>query len=161
MLYILHGRDDFSRREELSRIKAARDSDGMLSSNTDVLDGRVVTLEQLTGICDTVPFLAGQRLVVVEGLLGRFEVSDRSRRGGARPKRGPAPELERWLAMAEYVLRLPASTTLVLIDDGFGETASPGAAGPGEVSVPTAEPCLCERAPFLGGCCCWPRVVRL
>ena len=117
MLYILHGRDDFSRREELSRIKASLDSDGMLSSNTDVLDGRGVTLEQLTGICDTVPFLASHRLVVVEGLLGRFEVSDRSRRGGARPKRGPGPELERWLALTEYVPRLPASTTLVLIDD--------------------------------------------
>jgi DNA polymerase-3 subunit delta len=117
MLYILHGRDDFSRREELGRIKASRDSDGMLSSNTDVLDGRGVTLEQLTAICDTIPFLASHRLVVVEGLLGRFEVSDRSRRGGARPKRGPAPELERWLAMAEYVPRLPASTTLVFIDD--------------------------------------------
>jgi DNA polymerase-3 subunit delta len=117
MLYILHGRDDFSRREELSRIKASLDSDGMLSSNTDVLDGRGVTLEQLTGICDTVPFLASHRLVVVEGLLGCFEVSDRSRRGGARPKRGPGPELERWLALTEYVPRLPASTTLVLIDD--------------------------------------------
>jgi DNA polymerase-3 subunit delta len=89
----------------------------MLSSNTDVLDGRGVTLEQLTGICDTVPFLASHRLVVVEGLLGRFEVSDRSRRGGARPKRGPGPELERWLALAEYVPRLPASTILVLLDD--------------------------------------------
>jgi len=117
MLYIFFGRDDFSRREELSRIKAPLDNDGMLSSNTDVLEGRGVTLEQLTTICDTVPFLASHRLVVVEGLLGRFESSDRPRRGGGRPRRGPAPELESWLALAEYVQRLPASTTLVLLDD--------------------------------------------
>ena len=117
MLYVLHGRDDFSRREELGRIKASLDSDNMLSSNTDVLDGREVTLEQLTAICDTVPFLAGHRLVVVEGLLGRFDPPDRPRRGGGRQRRGPGPELERWLGLEEYVQRLPATTALVLLDD--------------------------------------------
>ena len=116
MLYILHGRDDFSRREELSRIRAALDTDGMLASNTDVLDGRAVTPEQLTAVCDTVPFLASNRLVVVEGLLARFDPPDRAHRGG-RPRRGPGPELERWLGLAEYVQRLPDSTTLVLLDD--------------------------------------------
>jgi len=117
MLYILHGRDDFSRREELGRIKASLDPDGMLATNTDVLDGREVTLEQLTAICDTVPFLASHRLVVVEGLVGRFEPPDRPRRGGSRPRRGPGPDLERWLSLAEYVQRLPASTTLIFLDD--------------------------------------------
>jgi DNA polymerase-3 subunit delta len=116
MLYILHGRDDFSRREELGRIKASLDSDGMLTTNTDALDGREVTLEQLTAICGTIPFLGSHRLVVVEGLLGRFE-SDRPRRGGARPRRGPGADLERWLALAEAVQVLPASTTLVFLDD--------------------------------------------
>jgi len=117
MLYILHGRDDFSRREELGHIRAALDADGMLASNTDVLDGRVVTPDQLTAICDTVPFLASHRLVMVEGLLGRFDPPDRLHRGGGRPRRGPAPELERWLGLAEYVQHLPDSTTLVLLDD--------------------------------------------
>ena len=117
MLYILHGRDDFSRREELGRIKASLDPDGMLSTNTDVLDGREVTLEQLTAICNTVPFLGSHRLVVVEGLLGRFEPPDRPRRGGSRPRRGPGPELEHWRTLAECVQGLPTSTTLVFLDD--------------------------------------------
>src|SRR4030042_2180072 len=70
MLYILHGRDDVSRREELGRIKASLDPDGMLATNIDVLDGREVTLEQLTAICGTIPLLARHRLVVAEGLPG-------------------------------------------------------------------------------------------
>jgi len=117
MLYILHGRDDFSRREELRRIRAALDTDGMLASNTDVLDGRAVTPDQLAAVCNTVPFLASHRLVVVEGLLIRFDSPDRPHRGGGRPRRGPGPELESWLGLSEYVQRLPESTTLVLLDD--------------------------------------------
>jgi len=126
MLYVLYGSDDFSLQEELARIKAELDSDDMLSSNTDVLDGREVMPEQVMAICDTVPFLSAHRLVVVEGLLRRFSPPERSRRGpsaarGARRARSEGLELERWLALADYVGRLPETTTLVLID---GELAA-------------------------------------
>ncbi len=53
MLYVLDGRDDFSLREELARIKGELDSGDMLSSNTEVLDGREVSPEQLMAICDS------------------------------------------------------------------------------------------------------------
>jgi len=116
MLYVLYGRDDFSLREELARIKGKLDSDGMLSSNTDVLDGREVSPEQLMAICDTIPFLSAHRLVVVEGLLKRFDRPERPRRG-ARAGRGPSAEaLERWLGLADYAQRMPETTTLVLVD---------------------------------------------
>ncbi|MGQ9573243.1 MAG: DNA polymerase III subunit delta [Dehalococcoidia bacterium] len=117
MLYVLYGSDDFSQREELARIKGELDSDGMLSSSTDVLDGREVSPEQLMAICDTIPFLSAHRLVVVEGLLKRFDPPERPRRG-ARPARGPSAEaLERWLALAEHAQRMPATTTLILVDE--------------------------------------------
>ncbi len=116
MLYVLYGRDDFSLREELARIKGELDSDGMLSSNTDVLDGREVSPEQLMTICDTLPFLSAHRLVVVEGLLKRFDRPERPRRG-ARGARGERMEaLERWLGLADYAQRMPNTTTLVLVD---------------------------------------------
>jgi len=130
MLYVLYGSDEFSRGEELARIKAGLDSDGMLSSNTDVLDGREATPEQVMAICDTVPFLSAHRLVVVEGLLRRFNPPERPRRGpsGARPARRArsegGQELERWLALANYLGRLPETTTLVLVD---GELAAENA----------------------------------
>jgi len=117
MLYVLHGRDDFSLREELARIKGELDSDGMLSSNTDVLDGREVSPEQLMVICDTMPFLSAHRLVVVEGLLKRFDRPERPRRGARGARGGSTEALERWRGLAEYAQRMPGTTTLVLVDE--------------------------------------------
>ncbi len=117
MLYVLYGRDDFSLREELARIKGELDSDGMLSSNTDVLDGREVSPEQLMVICDTMPFLSAHRLVVVEGLLKRFERPERPRRGARGARGGSAEALERWRGLADYAQRMSDTTTLVLVDE--------------------------------------------
>ncbi|MGD0205700.1 MAG: DNA polymerase III subunit delta [Dehalococcoidia bacterium] len=117
MLYVLYGGDDFSLREELAHIKGELDSDGMLSTNTDVLDGREVSPEQLMAICDTMPFLSAHRLVVVEGLLKRFDRPERPRRG-ARAARGASTEaLERWRGLADHTQRMPDTTTLVLVDE--------------------------------------------
>jgi DNA polymerase-3 subunit delta len=68
-------------------------------------------------ICDTMPFLSAHRLVVVEGLLKRFDRPERPRRG-ARAARGESTEaLERWLGLADYAQRMPDTTTLILVDD--------------------------------------------
>jgi DNA polymerase III delta subunit len=73
MLYIYHGEDEFSLREELATLKAELDADGMLASNTSVLDGRQLQPGDLLAPSSTVPFLGSHRLVVAEGLLSRFE----------------------------------------------------------------------------------------
>lgn len=125
MLYVLYGRDDFSLREELARIKGELDSDGMLSSNTDVLDGREVSPEQLMAICDTMPFLSAHRLVVVEGLLKRFDPPERPRRGARGARGGSAEALERWQGLAEYVQRMPDTTTLVVVDEELSAQNNP------------------------------------
>jgi DNA polymerase-3 subunit delta len=117
MLYVLYGRDDFSLREELARIKGELDSDGMLSTNTEVLDGREASPEQVMAICDTMPFLSAHRLVVVEGLLKRFDSPERPRRGARAAGRESTEALERWLALAEYAQRMPSTATLVLVDE--------------------------------------------
>ena len=116
MLYVLYGRDDFSLREELARIKGELGSDDMLSSNTEVLDGREVSPEQVMAICDTIPFLSAHRLVVVEGLLKRFDPPKQLRRGARAARGGSAEALERWRGLADYVQRMPETTTLVLVD---------------------------------------------
>ena len=99
MLYILFGADDFSLREELVKIKESLGDGDSLASNTTVFEGHRLGLNQLMATCLAMPFLGSHRLIIVEGLLGRFE------EGG-----------EAWLALKEQVASMPQTTVLVLVD---------------------------------------------
>jgi len=114
MIHLLHGEDDFSLREELATLRSQLDVDGMLASNTSPLDGRTLKPGDLMGVCATVPFLGNQRLVVVEGLLGRFE-SQRSS-GKRREGRGSRESIEPWKGLAAALAEMPESTVLVFVD---------------------------------------------
>lgn len=109
MLHILYGEDDFSLREALAEIKRALGDDELLATNTTVFEGQSISPEQLTSACDTVPFLAPRRLIIVEGLLSIFE----PRSGG---KRSSKLNDSGWTSLKDYVRRMPESTVLVLID---------------------------------------------
>jgi DNA polymerase-3 subunit delta len=72
-----------------------------------------VTVEQLRAACETMPFLAEKRLVIIEGLLARFEPKGRpARKKTARP----SPQEEAYKPLAEAIKKLPPFTELVLID---------------------------------------------
>ena len=109
LIYGLYGGDDFSMKEALDGIKEGLGDKEMVATNTTVFQGKDITPEQLISTCDTVPFLAPKRLVIVEGLLSLFEYTDRG-------KRPPRPKSSGWSVLAEYVGRMPESTVLVLID---------------------------------------------
>jgi DNA polymerase-3 subunit delta len=117
LLYVLHGEDDFSIRQALVRIKKKMGDEAALATNTAVLDGRRVTLEQLRQACDTVPFLAEGRLVIIEGLLERFEAGGKPR---GRKARTGAPDSE-VDSFAGYFNQVPAFTTVVLTDGKVSE----------------------------------------
>ena len=89
MLYILFGEDDFTLHQWLEKIQSGLGDMTALATNTTVFEGRQVTLDQLKNACETVPFLGDKRLVIIEGLLGRFEPPEKSRK-----KVKPSPELE-------------------------------------------------------------------
>lgn len=121
MLHILIGEDDYSARQALEEIKKSIGDPSALMTNTTVLDGKQVTPEQLRAACETVPFLADKRLVIVEGLLERFEPKGKT--GKKKSSRQPAaPEEHR--SIAEGMKRLPPFTELVLLDGGV-KTANP------------------------------------
>lgn len=114
LLYILLGEDDFSLTRSLEEIKRGMGDQALLAANTTALDGQQVTLDQLRTVCETVPFLAEKRLVIIQGLLGRFEPQGKPRR---RKKIAPLTEKENeYKSFAAYLANLPDSTALVLID---------------------------------------------
>ncbi|MFB0559575.1 MAG: DNA polymerase III subunit delta [Dehalococcoidales bacterium] len=118
MLYILSGQDDFSLRQSLEGIKRNLGDQTMLATNTTTLDGQQLTLDQLRTVCETVPFLAEKRLVIVRGLLERFEP-----RGKSGRQKKITPETDRkdeYKSLGAYMGKLPDSVVLVLIEGRIG-----------------------------------------
>ena len=114
MLYILLGEDDFSLTRSLEEIKQGLGDPALLAANTTVLDGQQVTLDQLRTVGETVPFLAEKRLIIIQGLLGRFEPQGKPRR---RRKMVPSTGQEsEYKSFATCLSKLPDSTVLVLLD---------------------------------------------
>jgi DNA polymerase-3 subunit delta len=124
LIRLYYGPDSLSRAEALNELKKSLDGDGMLSANTTVLDGAVVSPEELRNHCNTVPFLASTRLLIVPGLIKRTE---RSRRGRQDPQASEAADtaedreqsdgLPAWRFLREFAEQMPSSTELVLVDD--------------------------------------------
>ncbi len=112
MLYILWGEDEFSRLEALSEIKKGLGDIEMLSANTSLLDGQKLTLNELRACVESMPFLAPRRLVIIKGLLERFEPKDKS----SRLKKSGGTTADDPAAMAECINHMPPSTVLVVTD---------------------------------------------
>lgn len=115
MLHILYGQDGFTLQRAIDEITAGLGDREMIATNTTRLDGRTLTLSELRDNCDASPFLSSHRLVIVDGLLGRFEAREgRPRLRKRAAKAGTA--LGEWERLADYVKQGPATTVLVLID---------------------------------------------
>jgi len=115
VLYILHGNDEFSCSEAVSRLKARSGDPNVADLNTVVLDGTKISIEEITHHCDSIPFLAEHRLVIVEGLLSRF--GPRSRHKSKKDSKTlPAADKQLLEDLLEYLPHLPDFTDLVFVD---------------------------------------------
>ncbi|GBD12869.1 hypothetical protein HRbin24_00885 [bacterium HR24] len=114
-VYIFYGQDTFSLREALAQLREALDTDGSLWANTVSLDGARLRPQELVEACQATPFLGQHRLVVVQGLLGRFQAEGRRR----------AQALGPWQGLADALTQMPPSTHLVLLEEGALEPANP------------------------------------
>ncbi|MFC1931727.1 hypothetical protein ACFLXJ_05975 [Chloroflexota bacterium] len=85
---MLYGEDDFSLHQSLEEIKRDIGDQTTLEANTTVFDGQQVTVDQLSTVCEAMPFLAEKRLVIIQGLLERFE--DRGKFGRQKKMLPPA-----------------------------------------------------------------------
>jgi DNA polymerase-3 subunit delta len=119
MLYILAGPDDFSRAEALCEIKRELGDADMLSSNTNLFDGKKVTPAELAAVAQAMPFLSEKRLIIIEGLLERFS-SDAPKGKPRKNTRASAKQND-----IEYftgiLANLPESTVAVLVDGETGK----------------------------------------
>ncbi len=115
MFYIIHGNDSYRCHQALNEIKAGMGSADIVEVNTTVLDGRRLTTRALMDVCSVVPFMASGRLVIVEGLLKRFQPGERQNRSnGGNEEVGPA--LKEWQGIVEYIKTMPQTTVLVIFD---------------------------------------------
>lgn len=111
--YILHGQEALSRTETLDRLQARLGPPELVALNTTVLDGAEVSLAALQNACNTIPFMAQRRLVIVRGLLTRLVT---------RPKgKGKRSDLADWQkryleGLSAYLPHLPDTTRLVFVE---------------------------------------------
>jgi DNA polymerase III subunit delta len=112
VLYILWGEDEFSQQEKLREIKAGLGEDSMLSSNTNTFEGQKLTVEELGAVAGAIPFLSARRLVIIHGLLERFESSPQT----SPAKKTPSNRAEESQKFADCLKALPESSLVVMID---------------------------------------------
>lgn len=138
MFYLLHGNDEFTCREQLKKLRNLED----YGYNSDTYSGSETPLATLIATCDTFPFLTDARLVVLEGLPKKRKGDDSSAEHAEskeardapadKPKKGKKSGKNQAetrtgfeKGLAEYLARLPATTTLIALMDDEMPASSP------------------------------------
>lgn len=113
MIHILYGADDYSISRELDAIKQSAGDPSLLVTNTTVLDGSEVTVNDIRVACETVPFLADKRLAIIYGLLERFTPHQTIR----TTVRKSDSQIINYEVFGGIINAIPPSTVLVLIEN--------------------------------------------
>ena len=123
VIYLVYGDDDVGVEESLAAMKAAAAPEGLGDINVTTLDakgnargdGQTLTPDELAAVAFTVPFMADRRLVIVKGLLSRFESRTPSRSGASKRQ-----DVQPWTELAGRLGELPTTTDLVFADGPVG-----------------------------------------
>jgi len=113
LLYILTGEDDFSLNEALKEIRKSIGDESLILANTTTLEGETLKPDELVAVSSTLPFMTEKRLVVIRGLLKRFQTERKA------PLRSSSKTSEEnsYKPFASVIKALPESTVLVLVDE--------------------------------------------
>ena len=123
MIYVLSGQDDFSIAQTLENIKKELGDEASLAMSTTTMEGNQLTFDELKTVCETIPFMTGKRLVVVEGLLGRFESGSRTRRQTKATKK--SKKQEEAAVFADYLAGGIPDTTILVFTEGVISSDNP------------------------------------
>jgi DNA polymerase-3 subunit delta len=104
MFYIFDGEDEFSQSEQIACMMATMGDETTRDLNTIVLNGRATTLNELRHHCDTLPFLADRRLVLVRGLLERLG------------QKGSGADSQFLLDLVDYLPTVPDTARLFFLE---------------------------------------------
>ncbi|KTB47739.1 DNA polymerase III, delta subunit [Dehalogenimonas alkenigignens] len=108
MRYLLAGPDDYSLKQKLSEIKLSLGDTALLADATTLFEGARVKAAEFKLTVDALPFLTPCRLVIVTGLLSRFQPA-----GGQVNK---ASRLEEADTFSAAVRAAPPTTAIILIE---------------------------------------------
>lgn len=111
MFYLFHGDDEYRRSLELTTMKSKLGDQSAIDLNTTELSGSDLTLDQLIFACDSLPFLADKRLVIVRGLAARLQRRKESTEEGSDNGDVFVTRLE------EYLQSLPETARLVFVEN--------------------------------------------
>ena len=95
----------------------------VLEANSHRISGAEIVMPHLQALCNSVPFLAERRLVIVEGLLSLFDPRERRRRAPTSPSRKASSGQNRkpsnaWGDLPSYIAKeMPPTTLLVFLDE--------------------------------------------
>ena len=129
MIRIIYGEDSFRVHEALEELRREVESGDAFGGSSTELDGATVRPEELLNASLTMPLLGGRRLIIVRGLLKRFEAKRRTKRtkvqstgesdseGDSDNASGPLGD---WQAVVDALPDLPESTILALVDGKIG-----------------------------------------
>lgn len=130
MIHLLYGKDNYRVHRALASIRAelgAGEADGALESNTTVLDGKALSPQELFAHATAAPFLASNRLVIVEGLLAALGRERGTRKGKGKKKGDDDDPLVSWRQAAAQLgdtSSMPETTTLVFVEGEIGKNAA-------------------------------------
>jgi DNA polymerase-3 subunit delta len=118
LIYVLAGPDDYSVSQALETIKREIGDADVLSMSTTVLEGQNCSFSELKVTCETIPFMSPKRLVIVNGLIGRFESQGKSRRSKSTTGRTKKSAVQDEVtAFTDFLTAgVPDSTILVLVE---------------------------------------------
>jgi len=105
--YILHGDDDLSIDEAVSKIQAEMGDDPNADMNTSHFDGSSASVPEILGAVTSYPFLSERRLVIVKGLIGWI-----TRKGAGQTGKDSVARLN------DELPHLPDYSRLVLVERG-------------------------------------------
>src|SRR6266496_4460349 len=139
MFYLLHGDDEFSSREQLKKLR----QQGNFEYNQDTFNGGEVNLATITAASNTMPFLADQRLVVVEGLpkkrrgesatpapgdesgTGDRGTGGKAKKGKRSGKGNTESRASFEKGLAEYIPHMPDTSVLIVLVDELLDANNP------------------------------------